>query len=85
MLQFGGVEVQDPEKQLEQAVDLAKEADAIIAIVGLNNEWEMEGFDRKKTLSLPGRTDKLIERVAAVNPKTIIVIQSVCCRRGLII
>ena len=84
MLQFGGVEVQDPDKQLEQAVDLAKEADAIIAIVGLNNEWEMEGFDRK-TLSLPGRTDKLIERVAAMNPKTIVVTQSVCCRRGLII
>ena len=82
MLQFGGVEVQDPDKQLEQAVDLAKEADAVIAIIGLNNEWEMEGFDRK-TLSLPGRTDELIERVAAVNSKTVVVTQSVCCRHGL--
>ena len=78
MFQLGAVEVQDSEKQLEQAVDLAKDADAVIAIVGLNNDWEMEGFDRK-TLSLPGRTDEFIARVAAVNPKTVVVTQSVCC------
>ena len=78
MFQLGAVEVQDSEKQLEQAVDLAKDADAVIAIVGLNNDWEMEGFDRK-TLSLPGRTDEFIARVAAVNPKTVVVIQAVCC------
>ena len=77
MFQLGAVEVQDSEKQLEQAVDLAKDADAVIAIVGLNNDWEMEGFDRK-TLSLPGRTDEFIARVAAVNPKTVVVTQSVC-------
>jgi beta-glucosidase len=78
LLHFGGVEVQDSDKLLEQAVDLAKDADGVIAIVGLNDEWEMEGYDRT-TLSLPGRTDELIARVAAVNSKTVVVTQAVCC------
>jgi beta-glucosidase len=77
LLHFGGVEVQDSDKLLEQAVDLAKDTDGAIAIVGLNDEWETEGDDRT-TLSLPGRTDELIARVAAVNSKTVVVTQAVC-------
>ena len=42
MLLFGGVEIQDSDKLLEQAVDLAKDADGVIAIVGLN-DWETGG------------------------------------------
>ena len=78
VLRFGGAEIQDSEKLLEEAVDLAKDADAVIAIVGLNNDWETEGYDRT-TLALPGRTDELIARVAAVNAKTVVVTQAVCC------
>jgi hypothetical protein len=37
---------------------------------------ESEGYDRA-TLDLPGRTNELIQRVAGVNPKTIVVTQSV--------
>jgi hypothetical protein len=37
---------------------------------------ESEGYDRT-TLDLPGRTNELIQRVARVNPKTIVVTQSV--------
>jgi beta-glucosidase len=77
MFHLGGVDIQDPEKLFEQAVDQAKDADAVIAVVGLNNEWETEGYDRT-TLSLPGRTDELIARVAAVNAKTVVVTQVVC-------
>jgi len=43
--------------------------------VGLNADWETEGYDRT-TLALPGRTDELVERIAAVNPRTIVVLQS---------
>ena len=64
MIHLGGINIQDP--------------DAVIAVVGLNNKWETEGYDRT-TLSLPGRTDELIERVAAVNAKTIVVTLAVCC------
>jgi len=61
---------------MEDALSLAKEADVVIAVIGLNSDWETEGYDRT-ILALPGRTDELIEKVAAVNPKTIVVTQSV--------
>ena len=76
-LRLGGAEVQDPDQLLQQAVDLAKDADGVIAIIGLNDEWETEGYDRT-TLALPGRTDELIARVAAVNANTVVVTQAVC-------
>ncbi|KAF9473031.1 hypothetical protein BDN70DRAFT_817828 [Pholiota conissans] len=74
-VRLGGVEVQDSDNLMTSAVKLAREADAVIAIVGLNGEWETEGYDRK-TLALPGRTDELVKRVAAVNSRTIVVTQS---------
>ncbi len=38
-VRLGGAEAQDPEELLESAVELAKDADAVIAIVGLNADW----------------------------------------------
>ena len=76
-VRLGGAEVRDSDELLQQAVDLAKDADGVIAIIGLNTDWEAEGYDRK-TLDLPGRTNELIERVAAVNAKTVVVAQAVC-------
>ena len=38
-VRLGGAEVQDPEELLESAVELAKDADAVIAVVGLNADW----------------------------------------------
>ena len=74
-LRIGGAPVCDPNALLDDAVQLALEADAVIAIVGLNADYETEGADRA-TLSLPGRTDELISRVAAVNRSTIVITQS---------
>ncbi|KAG6805815.1 hypothetical protein H0H93_004067, partial [Arthromyces matolae] len=74
-VRLGGAEVVDPERSIAEAVQLAKEADVAIAIVGLNGDWETEGYDRT-TLSLPGRTDELVEKVIAANPNTIVVTQS---------
>jgi hypothetical protein len=76
-LRLGGAEVRDLDELLQQAVDVAKEADCVIAVVGLNAEWESEGYDRT-TLALPGRTDELIAKLAAVNSKTVVVTQAVC-------
>ena len=78
-VRLGGAEVQDSNELLQRAVDLAKDADYVIAVVGLNADWETEGYDRT-TLALPGRTDELIERVAAVNTNTVVVTQAVCKR-----
>jgi len=75
-VRLGGAEVIDPDVKMAQAVEIAKKADVVLAIVGLNADWETEGYDRK-TLALPGRTDELIEKVLAVNPNTVVVTQSV--------
>ncbi|KAH7905370.1 glycoside hydrolase family 3 protein [Hygrophoropsis aurantiaca] len=74
-VRLGGAEVQDADEKMAEAVRLAGEADVVIAVVGLNADWETEGYDRK-TLALPGRTDELITKVLAANPKTIVVTQS---------
>jgi beta-glucosidase len=39
---------------IENAVQLARESDRAVLIVGLNSDWESEGFDRPN-LALPGR------------------------------
>ncbi|KAL6308522.1 beta-glucosidase [Sparassis latifolia] len=74
-VRLGGAEVEDPDALMERAVKLASEADAVVAIVGLNADWETEGYDRT-TLALPQRTDELVSRVAQVNARTIVVTQS---------
>ncbi|KAJ7182828.1 beta-glucosidase [Mycena crocata] len=74
-VRLGGAEVVGSDDLLAEAVALAKEADAVIAIVGLNGDWETEGNDRT-TLALPGRTDELLEKVLAANPKTVVVTES---------
>ena len=56
-------------------MQLAVEADAVILCVGANGEWDGEGQDRPG-LSLPGRQDELIARVAAANPRTVVVLQT---------
>jgi beta-glucosidase len=43
--------------------------------VGLNGEWDSEGADRPH-MDLPGRQNELVERVAAANPRTVVVLQS---------
>ena len=78
-LLLGGAKIQDSKKSLEDAVELAEDADGVVAIVGLNDVWETEGIDRTN-LALPGRTDELIARVAAVNAKTVVVTLAVCYR-----
>ncbi len=60
---------------IDRAVAFAASADAALLFVGLNGEWDGEGIDRPN-LDLPGRQDELIKRVAAANPKTIVVLQS---------
>ena len=60
---------------IERAVATAKAADAALLFVGLTGEWDGEGMDRPN-IDLPHRQNELVERVAAVNPNTIVVLQS---------
>jgi beta-glucosidase len=64
-----------PEDAMVRAVEAARAADVAVVIVGLNAEWESEGGD-KAHMRLPGRQPELIERVAAVNPATVVVVNA---------
>jgi beta-glucosidase len=60
---------------IEEAVALAARSNVAIIFAGLTKEWESEGFDRVD-MELPGRQNELISRVAAVNPRTIVVLNA---------
>ncbi|MGW0606631.1 glycoside hydrolase family 3 C-terminal domain-containing protein [Streptomyces sp. NPDC002640] len=57
------------------AVRAAREADAAIVFVGTTEHDETEGHDRRD-LSLAGCQDDLVRAVAAVNPRTVVVVNS---------
>jgi beta-glucosidase len=62
---------------MASAVAAAAAADVAIVVVGNDEAWESEGRDRK-TVTLPGRQNELVERVAAANRKTIVVVNAGC-------
>jgi beta-D-xylosidase 4 len=55
------------------AVKIAKDADAVVVVVGLDGSQEGEGHD-KTSLLLPGNQTELIEAVAAVSSDPIVVV-----------
>ncbi len=63
------------DEEIERAVALARAADAVVLVVGTTEEVESEGFDRD-SLSLPGRQDELVRRVAAANAATVVVVNA---------
>ena len=60
---------------LDEAVALAAAADVAVVVVATTEEVESEGVDRAG-LALPGRQDELVHRVAAVNPRTVVVVNA---------
>jgi beta-glucosidase len=63
------------DEELADAVQLAARADTAVVVVGTTEEIESEGLDRV-SLELPGRQDELVRAVAAVNPRTIVVVNT---------
>lgn len=75
-LRIGGCKTIDPKKEIERAAKLARDADQVIIVAGLNADWETEGADRDN-IDLPPGIDDLIEAVVAANPdRTVVVNQS---------
>jgi beta-glucosidase len=70
-----GVRDADPAVLLERAVTAAAAADVAVVFVGTNHEHESEGFDRT-SFSLPAGQDELVERVAAANERTVVVVNA---------
>ena len=79
-----GCTVQCPNKKnYSAALDLALRADYVIMVMGLSDEVEGENHDRMQTscldipvphLGLPGCQTKLVEAVAAINPRVVLVL-----------
>jgi beta-glucosidase len=65
----------EPADELAAAVALARASDVAIVVVGTTEEFESEGFDRT-TLALPGEQDALVSAVAAVNPRTVVIVNA---------
>lgn len=65
----------DAEAEIGHAVELAASADAVVLVLGTNEQVESEGYDRT-SLALPDGQDELAARVLAVAPATVVAINS---------
>jgi beta-glucosidase len=60
---------------LTESERLARSADAVVLVIGTSDQDETEGRDRE-SLSLQPAADELVRRVAAANPRTIVVVSA---------
>ena len=70
-----GLPVRPADEELARAVELARTSDVAVVVVGTSEDVESEGFDRS-SLALPGCQDELVRAVAAVNPRTVVVVNA---------
>ncbi|HEV2343116.1 MAG TPA: glycoside hydrolase family 3 C-terminal domain-containing protein [Actinocrinis sp.] len=73
--QLGIVPMPEEDTLIKEAVAAAQSSDVAVVMVGAAAGVESEGYDRE-TLALPGRQDELVEAVAAVNSRTVVVVNS---------
>ncbi len=65
----------DSTGELQKAVDMARQADAVLLYVGTTLDIEAEGLDRT-SLGLPANQEVLIDQVLAANPKTVVILMN---------
>ncbi len=70
-----GLDQPVPADLVGDAARLAATTDTSIIVVGTNDDWESEGYDRSN-IDLPGDQDELIREVAKVSPRTIVVVNA---------
>jgi len=63
------------ENMMEEAITIAAKCDVSIVVVGTNDDWESEGWDRD-TIALPGEQDVLVSEVAKVSKRTIVIVNA---------
>ena len=67
--------MRQPTGTIEEAVELAKAADAVLLLVGSAAATESEGYDRDN-MKLPGKQDELVEAILAANPRTVVAVNA---------
>ncbi len=72
---FDDKEDRTDEKLLAEAVEAAKGAEVAVIFAGLPDKFESEGFDRQH-MAMPDCQNELIERIAAVQPNTVVVLHN---------
>lgn len=65
----------DAATEMQRAVEVAKSVDQVLLCVGLNSDWEAEGYDRPH-MDLPKAVDELVHAITAANPNTALIVQS---------
>ena len=63
------------EASIKAAVSAVEGADAVVLIVGTDEVWESEGYDRE-TMDLPRNQDELVRRVLSAHPRSVVVVNS---------
>ncbi len=63
-------------ERIQEAVELAKKSDMAVICVGWDHMYETEGYDKDEGITLPGFQEDLINAVTAVNPNTVVVMNS---------
>ncbi|MBN1925048.1 MAG: glycoside hydrolase family 3 C-terminal domain-containing protein, partial [Prolixibacteraceae bacterium] len=63
-----------PEEYMAEAIKAAKNSDIAVVCVGFSNENESEGSDR--SFEMQFKQDELIQKIAAVNPNTVVVLNA---------
>ncbi len=74
-VRFGHLAPVDEDALLDAAVRAAASTEVAVVVVGLDADWETESHDRP-LFGLPGRQNELVERVAAANPNTVVVVNA---------
>jgi beta-glucosidase len=74
-LRLGIAAAANDDTLIAEAAAAAAQADVTVIVAGSAEASESEGFDRAD-LSLPGRQDELITRVAAASPRTVVVMNA---------
>lgn len=69
-----GWQYHDP-AELQKAVSLAQEADAVVVCAGLSKLWEAEAYDRI-SMDLPSVQTAMIDAILEVNPETVVVLNT---------
>lgn len=67
--------IANPDETIPRAVELAKHSDVAVIFAGMPVGFESEGHDRPH-MDLPGQQTELIRAVAAVNRKTVVVLNT---------
>jgi len=72
LFRFG---IRPPAGTIDEAVRIARNADVAVVFVGVSTTSETEGADRRD-MELYGPQNELVEAVAAVNPRTVVVLNN---------